>query len=118
MNDVILSYNCITLYENNDLNFVTIYFINNSQINIMKTIKKLRVTIALKSILFILLLSWITILSSCTAVLPSRYDSNGVRIERQGRTDRQQRRNDRNDRRNDRNDRNNDRNDRNNPDNK
>jgi len=88
----------------------------------MKTIKKLRVTIALKSMLFILLLSWITILSSCTAVLPSRYDSNGVRIERHGRSDRQIRNNDRNDRRNDRNDRNNDRNDRrndrNNPDNK
>ncbi|MCX6219968.1 MAG: hypothetical protein NTZ69_03165 [Bacteroidia bacterium] len=84
----------------------------------METIKKLRVTIALKSMFVILLLSSITIMSSCTAVFPARYDSNGVRIERQGRSDRQQRRNDRNDRRNDRNDRNNDRNDRNNPDNK
>lgn len=81
----------------------------------MKTIKKSRVTIALKSMFVIFLLSWITSLSSCTAVFPARYDSNGVRIERQGRSDRQQRIKDRNDRRNDRNDRNNDRNDRYNP---
>ena len=77
----------------------------------MKTIKKLRVTIALKSILVILLLSWITILPSCTV---ARYDSNGVRIERQGRSDRQLRKSDRNDRRNDRNNRRNDQNDRSN----
>jgi hypothetical protein len=80
----------------------------------MKTIKKLSVPIALKSIFVILLLSWITTLSSCTTVLPSRYDSNGVIIVRQGRSDRQLRQNDRNARRNDRNGRNNDRNDRNN----
>ena len=77
----------------------------------MKTIKKLRVTIALKSILVILLLSSITILSSCTVMRPSRYDNNGVRVERQSRNDI---RNDRNARRNDRNARHNDRNDRNN----
>jgi hypothetical protein len=76
----------------------------------MKTIKKLRVIIALKSILVILLLSWITILSSCTIVRPSRYDSNGNRIERQSRNDR---RNDQNARLNDRNNRANDRNERN-----
>lgn len=69
---------------------------------------------ALKSILAILLLSWITILSSCTIMRPSRYDSDGVRLESQNRSVRQVRKGDRNDRLNDRNDRRNDRSDRNN----
>jgi hypothetical protein len=56
----------------------------------MKTLNKVRTSFGIKSVIFVLLLSWLTVLSSCLVGFHSpRYDSRGVIVERHGRSERQ-----------------------------